>query len=152
MICWSIQNHLNIQQREGLKKGAWKCPAATARTRKWLVKSSTGIVTSDGQGLVDRIPGALGNNGGVSWCIPKGKTRRISLDLQSITSPSAAGLHLSRDTICLTSQAQTKHKRQLFTKERLWEPLGRESRAKGWTPRSVQPAPGELGEHLQIQT
>lgn len=62
-------------------------------------------------------------------------------------------MHLSRDTICLTSQAQTKHKRQLFTKESLWEPLGRQCRARGWTPGSVlSPAAEELGEQLWIPT
>lgn len=82
-----------------------------------------------------------------------GETWRISLDLENIPGPSAAGLHLSRDTICLTSQAQTKHKRQLFTKERLWELLRREHGAGRWTPGCVLcPALNELGDHPGRQT
>lgn len=81
-----------------------------------------------------------------------GEARRINQDLQSITGPSAAGLHLSRDTICLTSQAQTKHKSQLFIKERLWELLGRQHHAGRWTPGSVlSPAPDEQCNQLGKQ-
>lgn len=78
------------------------------------------------------------------------ETWRTGLGLQSLTGPSAAGLRLSRDTICLTSQAQTKHK----VRAHKGEAVGAAGRGVGQrghsTRREVatwlcsQPAPREL--------